>query len=83
MKKPEHKTKVTAEYDATWPSSGLSPKHALHYRTKCAETVLGRESQEFRDALAVENAEQYAEALRKFRDAKVALPSPDPDDQEE
>lgn len=83
MKIPEHKSKVTKEYDATWAASGHSPSYSLHFRTKCAEIVLGRESQEFRDALDVECTERHAEAVRGFKDAKVGLPSPDPKDQDE
>jgi hypothetical protein len=83
MKLPTHKPKVTAEYDATWPTSGQPTSNSLHFRNKCAETMLSQESQEFQDALGLEQYTVHEEALRKHKEATVGLPSTDASDREE
>lgn len=59
MKQPGIKNKITQEFSETWPEAGLEDKFELDFRARIAQRLLGKETEEYREGLAVQAENEH------------------------
>jgi hypothetical protein len=83
MRHPQHKGKVSEEYNRRFPSRSAVGADMLKERNKVAWDLLSQETEAVREALKKEAADELKAAKERYEAIKKGLPSDVPEDVEE